>query len=93
MRASDFRDGDIVQVRPDRPGSLHAFTPFEGVVDSRSVPRDKRTGEGFLNWVWVRRFGRDQFSGGWYPEQCRLLERPTHHPALPIPDNITLGEN
>lgn len=91
MRASDFRDGDIVIVSPDRPGSLHAFTPFEGVVDSNAIPPGKK-GLDLLKWVWVRKEGSNRFAGGWYPEQCRLVERPTPRP-LPVPDNVTLGEN
>lgn len=91
VRASDFRDGDIVEVSPQRGDS---FSAFQGVVDSRRMP-PKKHGLDLLKWVWVRRMDNQyfSFSGGWYPSQCRLIERPVQDSALPIPSNVTLGEN
>lgn len=88
MRATDFRDGDVVEVSPGhislRGGS---FKPFQGVVDSRGA-------KDIFKWVYVRRFGDPSHrAGGWHVSQCRRIARPTHHPALPIPDNVVLGEN
>lgn len=88
-RVSDFRDGDIVEVSPDRPGLLHQFKPFQGVVDSRD-----HKGMKSLEWVYVRKFGDpSRRAGGWYPSQCRRVARPAHHPSLPIPSNIVLSDN
>jgi hypothetical protein len=83
MRALDFRDGDIVEVSPEN--YRDRFKPFTGVVDSRG-------GKDIFSWVYVRKFGTTR-PGGWYPSQCRRIARPAHHPALPVPENITLGEN
>lgn len=86
MRASDFRDGDVVEVRPS--GWQDTFQPFMGVVDSRGC-------KDIFKWVYVRRFNdpKTRRPGGWYPSQCRRVARPTHLPSLPIPDNVILGEN
>lgn len=85
MKALDFRDGDIVEVSPDR-GS--AFQPFIGVVDSR-------TGKAIFQYVYVRRFGDPPWrgAGGWHPSQCRLLERPKIDQYIKIEDNIILGSD
>ena len=85
MKASDFRDGDVVEVRPS--GWQDTFQPFQGVVDSRGA-------KDIFKYVYVRKFGDpSRRAGGWYPSQCRRVARPTPPPSLPIPDNITLGEN
>jgi len=82
MSVFDFRDGDVVEVNPKRG---YDFKPFLGVVDSRGA-------KDIFSWVYVRKFGTT-IPGGWYAEQCRRVARPAPHPSLPIPDNITLGEN
>lgn len=89
MKASDFRDDDIVEVVP---ASRDGWVTFQGVVDSQSIPLGKRrSGFDLLKWVWIRRFG-DRYAGGWYPNQCRLIRRPIPDPELPIPENIVLGD-
>lgn len=85
VRASDFRDGDVVEVRP--MGWKDSFQPFQGVVDSRG-----HKGMKSLRWVFVRKFGTN-YAGGWYPNQCRRIGRLVSDPTLHIPDNVVLGEN
>ena len=91
MKALEYRKGDRVEVTPGyREGQL--LTPFQGVVADPPPNRGSSHILGPLEWVWVITDGFS-YAGGWYPEQCRLLERPVPEPALPIPDNVILGES
>lgn len=96
-RASDFRDGDIVEVTVrDRSGRQPAYRGY-GVVDSRLAygkhPAWRTPRERLREFVYVRKLEGDISSGGWGPEQCRLVIRPPARRGLPVPENVILGED
>jgi hypothetical protein len=91
MQAWQYRDGDIVEVTPERRGGTTPV-PFEAVVDTRRIPPQRSSFTRATTWVWVRRPKRDHFSGGWYPSQVRLIRRPKPKRTLKIPPNIILGD-
>lgn len=86
MEAWQYRNGDVVEVTPERNGYQEPPAPFEGVVDFNKRPPRKKC----EHWVWVLT-DRSYFSGGWYAKQCRLIRRPEPELALPIPDKVVLG--
>lgn len=95
MKAYEYRDGDIVEVSPGwRDGRL--LSSFKGVV---MTPRYRQSCVGSamndLKWVFVKQLEPtiNNWPGGWYPHQCRLIVRPPEIPRLPIPENVVLGDD
>lgn len=92
MESWEFRDGDIVEVFPEKNyGQI--VPPFKGVVDTKNLHPGKTAD--ILRWVYVRQLEPTirNWAGGWYAHQCRLIIRPPETPALPLPDNVVVGEN
>ena len=91
MIALEFRNGDRVEVNPGyREGRL--LPAFCGTVADPPRGNGRSSLDARFDWVWIITDG-SSFPGGWYPEQCKLLERPVPEAALPIPPNVILGES